>query len=194
MTMGDDKAVLQDHASGHTNSGDSSTKAMEFQPSQQTLFYVGWRSFHHRGYLVAYDRDADVVGVTKYQTFSEADTDEEFESETWESVNWVWKGPSAAFKEIAKGQLDPRMTTRSIQKEDTDAKWLLKLMEVFIQWYDDGKPEWEKLDEKHEFNSICSNFGNSGLAAISTFERDTAMRDADRLAASRFIESLKVFV
>lgn len=163
---------------------------MDFMPSRQTLYYVGWRSFHHKGYLVAYARSSDEIGLTKYQTFSEADTDDLFKADTWDTVNWVWRGSSCAFYELAREHTDPSMTSRKIEKSDKDAKWLLKLLDVFVEWYEAGKPCWENLTEKREFSSICGDFGDTGLAAVSSFDRDTAMRDQDRAEAAQRIAEL----
>ncbi len=162
---------------------------MDFSPASQTLYYVGWRSFHHRGYLVAYLRAKDLVGVSKYSTDSIVDTEELFESDTWDSAPWVWKGASEALYELSKCNADLALPQRSITEEDKDAKWLFKLEAVFVEWYETGKLDWETLTDKMEYSAIQGDLqGQERSVAMRSFERDTAMRDQDKAEAAEMIK------
>ncbi len=105
-----------------------------FIPSQQTLFYVGWRSFHHKGYLVAYHRQSDTVGVTKYGTCSCNNTDELFADETWELLNWEYKGATSDFYALCRDHRDMKLPERKVEQEDFNAKWVLRLHDVFCEF------------------------------------------------------------
>ena len=170
-----------------------------FLPTQQTLYYVGWRSFHHKGYLVAYHRETDIVGVTKYETCSCNDTAELFAQETWESVNWEYRGSTEAFYAICQGHLDVKLPSRKVHEEDYNAKWILKLQDVFVEWYEAGKPRWEDEKTKREENAIRGGVndhlsalegGRAGDMDADSFQRDTAIRDADKAAARRWIDQM----
>ena len=171
--------------------------ATPFVPSAQTLYYVGWRSFHHRGYVIAYLREEDVVGVIDYKTCSCNDTDELFEEATWGNANWTYIGRADDLYSLCREHRDLKLPSRQVHEDDFDCKWILKLQDVFVEWIDAGKPQWEKEDPKRAFNAIrggkvdgMTEPAGAGDNDMASFVRDPAIRDWDKANAVSFIERM----
>ena len=119
------------------------------------------------------------------------DTEEQFEHDSWETVKWEWQGQTDAFYALSKNYQDLKIPGRLLQNDDVGAKWLFKLQDVFIEWFDAAKPEWERLTDKQEFNAIDSKVGPGGLAeAVQTFPGDTDLRDQDTAEGERMVRAL----
>lgn len=173
--------------------------SVSFEPGKQTLYYVGWRSFHHTGYLVAYDRERDLVGVTKYDTCSCNNTEELFQTDTWDTVNWEYQGTADAFYHICQQRQDFKLPQRTVSEDDFNAKWILKLQAAFCEWYEADKPHWEDESPKRQFNAFRGGRndritemegGSSYNGDMADFDTDVAIRDADTAQAKEWIESL----
>lgn len=147
----------------------------------QTLYYVGWHSFHQRGYLVAYDRVHDVVGILKYYLDSTMSTEEASKGRDWEEEdNWFWRGDSKTTYAVCVANKDFRLPDRQMQKDDVDAKWLFKLQLLFAEWVDAGKPMWE--ENPREYNAINGNIKSelNMEEAMSTFDKGAAHLERER--------------
>jgi hypothetical protein len=173
--------------------------AFPFVPSTQTLYYVGWRSFHNRGYVVAYLRERDLVGVVEYETCSCNDTDELFQTATWGNASWKYLGSTAEFYPLCKGHRDFALPAREVSEDDYNAKWVLKLQDVFVEWVDAGKPRWEEETPKRAHNAIRGgkvdqftvNGERPGTSDMASFARDTAIRDADKRAGIEMVKKMQ---
>lgn len=170
-----------------------------FVPSSHTLYYVGWRSFHNRGYIVAYLREKDIVGVIDYSTCSCNDTDELFQASTWGKSKWNYVGTAQECYELCKGHRDFALPEREVGEDDFNAKWILKLQDVFVEWYNAGKPRWEEETPKRAHNAIrggkvdrLARWGEApGSNDMASFAQDTAIRDADKRAGIEMVGQLQ---
>jgi len=183
-----------------SNANEQSTlDNIPFVPSAQTLYYVGWRSFHNRGYVVAYLREKDLVGVIEYETCSCNDTDELFQSATWGDASWKYVGTALDFYTLCKGHRDFSLPVREVSEDDYNAKWILKLQDVFVEWHDTGKPRWEEETPKRAHNAIRGGKVDqlivqgeqAGTNDMNSFARDTAIRDADKRAGIEMVRRMQ---
>jgi len=148
---------------------------------------------------VAYLREKDVVGIIDYNTCSCNNTDELFQAATWGNSEWVYIGPASKCYELCRQHRDFTLPQREVGEDDFNAKWILKLQDVFVDWYDAGKPRWEEETPKRAHNAIrggkvdrfCEAGEPTGSNDMGDFARDTAIRNADKRAGIEMVRQMQ---
>ena len=126
---------------------------MLFSFGKHALFKVGvFDKYETTAAMVAYDRATDRVAVKRYDhcsCFGSADAvlggsvATEPSSRDVSSIEWDWQGPSEALAEMARGQRDLRFPRRKLQEKDFDYVVMSELYKRYLQWMQEGKPDWK---------------------------------------------------
>ena len=127
-----------------------------FKYSQTLVRVAKFSRWSNEGVLLAYDRNADTIGVKFYSHCSCYDTEEAVRTDnvptyddnhklakSWKDINWDWLGSSEAFFQIAKDKRDMKIPKRTVRSDDYDSRYVLPLYEFYVDWFDRKQPRWE---------------------------------------------------
>lgn len=132
---------------------------MEFDFQKHSLFRVGiWDDYETSAIMVAYQHNT--IYVKRYMHCSCYGSDEAVlggdyldspQSESFESIEWDWRGSPDKFAELAENNRDFKYPRRRVDRHDSDYTFVKTLYKVYLMWYRTKKPRWKD----RIFNVCC---------------------------------------